>query len=1023
MLTGVLLARPARSQMVTGTEMPGFAEALGLSTASPAAVNVQQLAIRVRQADTSTPADVISGANVLWPGEQAEITFQVSSHDTKRIHSVATMHVVQYGTAVPEGDIWTPHVFRVGESSSVPVPIDIPAGGAEQIVVRPDVGSTYGGYALVLDVPGQGAYFCASLVRTVRPDPGRVQFPTYALDTTWDDLMNEQVFTLFQKLGIKGTRMGASYSPTDGSEARKDAEHLSQSMAWAKLHEVTVMLTVGSGEDPTSQPLARPRPWLSPEGRMLDTKDDRAWLPSFDDDFQRWVRRTTQLYGWPRGNLNAVELWNEPWESTSISGWGADIPRYREIFTHLAQGVEQARQDSDVKVLIGGLCSSSNARDKLFADGSDRFLKWMDFISIHYQALAADPALVPEWMTRKSAYGPVRVWDTESWIANSEDRVAGVIASMRAQGQSRTAGIYRGNVYDSRNVRIGDQVYPVVQAWPPAAAVAATQKFIGQRTFRELLFRNGLPWVFVFDGETPEDGTVVVLGNLAKIYDPARTLFRTVRVHPDARMLVRNDGSLRAFDFYGNPGEGDGKAGITIPLNGRGYFLRTDGSPGSFARLLRALRAARVEGLDPVEIIARDPTSAMDGAPRLRLTLTNVLNRPVQGRLHVTLEGAALMKPERLVELAANERRSLEFTVMKGVVAAQNSYPLIANFDAGEAGTVEHRETMHVNLVQRRSIHVDGDLVDWEGVLPQPLPARDVQASLSEVALLPYKDRSAQVHRSDTPVVYTAYDQSNFYFAARIPDRTPDLGMVRFAARRDDSYFYPEHVLTYEGNQLIWPADVRHYSYRRNFDIPSGTGEHDNVQLAFNVLPVKPWYTHPSGVMPRFMTFWDTDYEYALNPVAEEYGGGTEVWRLKAPGMPRKHFYPRQPHSSIDGGVVPGAKLVVHRTEDMRFVEASIPWSEMPAVWEKVKSGDTIRFSCRINDNKGAAHELSVERSVAKYNSFTFHDDWQTHWSNDLEFGVEGFGRAIRSAHPRVAASARSSTARVSDARRSTLTR
>ena len=39
-------------------------------------------------------------------------------------------------------------------------------------------------------------------------------------------------------------------------------------------------------------------------------------------------------------------------------------------------------------------------------------------------------------MNRKSPYGPVRVWDTESWIANSEDRVAAVIASMRPRARA-----------------------------------------------------------------------------------------------------------------------------------------------------------------------------------------------------------------------------------------------------------------------------------------------------------------------------------------------------------------------------------------------------------------------------------------------------------------------------------------------------------------------------------------------------------------------------------------------------------
>ena len=205
-------------------------------------------------------------------------------------------------------------------------------------------------------------------------------------------------------------------------------------------------------------------------------------------------------YGWPKGPINAVELWNEPWEGVSISGWGADIPRYREMYTAMAQAVVEARKEAGVKVLIGGACSTTNTRDKLFCDGADTFLPWLDFVSIHYQPLANDAALEPKWMNRKGEYGRVKVWDTESWVANSDDRVAGVIASMRAMGQDRTAGIYAGNVFSSEKHRVGNKEYAVAQVWAPGAAVAATQHFIGQRAFKQILFKNGLPFVFVFDG-------------------------------------------------------------------------------------------------------------------------------------------------------------------------------------------------------------------------------------------------------------------------------------------------------------------------------------------------------------------------------------------------------------------------------------------------------------------------------------------------------------------------------------------
>jgi len=116
-----------------------------------------------------------------------------------------------------------------------------------------------------------------------------------------------------------------------------------------------------------------------------------AWLPSADEDFQKWCRIYAGTFGWPRGPVNAMELWNEPWEGLSISGWGADIPRYRDLYTRMAEGIEEARKRDGVQVLIGGCCSSMNTDDKLFCDGKDTFLKWLDFVSIHYQPMCACP--------------------------------------------------------------------------------------------------------------------------------------------------------------------------------------------------------------------------------------------------------------------------------------------------------------------------------------------------------------------------------------------------------------------------------------------------------------------------------------------------------------------------------------------------------------------------------------------------------------------------------------------------------
>ena len=163
------------------------------------------------------------------------------------------------------------------------------------------------------------------------------------------------------------------------------------------------------------------------------------------------------------------------------------------------------------------------------------------------------------------------------------------------------------------------------------------------------------------------------------------------------------------------------------------------------------------------------------------------------------------------------------------------------------------------------------------------------------------------------------------------------------------------------------------------------------MQLGFNAIPPekKGWYLCPPGTMPRFMCYKTTDYEYALNPVAPRYGGGTEIWRLAAPGVPRKHFYPRQPKAPVDGGPVTEGKLHIRRDGNTRIVEAAIPWSEIPEVKRRREAGGTVKFTFRVNDNAGPSYELASGRSVSKVDTYALQPYWAPHWSNEVEFAFE----------------------------------
>jgi hypothetical protein len=1190
----------AIAQMVPDSQLVGQAPDLGLDRAHMSKVfTVQQ---------TEAPG----GVNVIWPGETEAVTLTITNTTGQPIQGDGHVQVIHYAVHGRPGDGWLGQFIKLGDVQSIPISVNVPAHGSSPIQITPTIPETFGGYALIVDLGTYGQRFGCAIARTLPADAGRVRIPAYALDI---QQASPETFYLFKRLGVKGARMemGATL-PNDPKLADKtQALDVLMKMMWD--NEVTTMLTVSTTTFP--QPLGIPRPFLDDDAVMQETKSDMCSLPANDPDFQTWTKMISDKYGWPGGPINAMELWNEPWEGISISGWGADMLRYRALYTAMAQGIVASRKEGKTDVLIGGTCSSSNTMDKLFPDGDNTFLKWLDFSSLHYQPFAALSALDKDWVNRKSPEGPVQAWDTESWIANSDDRTGIAVAAMHSMGQQRAMGIFAGNVYSPEAVVVDHKRKFIIQAWSTAAAVAASQKFIGQRKFQQLLFKNGLPWILVFAGlekaggkANPDDGTVVVVGDFSSVFDRNLLLFRDVyglknvdsvialkkqlaaaTTAADAKTLTQQlagamvmdggtltlgdgSGKFGMKDFYGNDvASANGK--IAVPLDGLGYFLRTDGSPGSFAALLAELRKSRIDGYEPISVQFHDFNERIAGHPTLHLTVTNILNRPITGKLHLDVDHLQ-MAADQTVSLGANETQEVQVPIQGGTEVPNNTYAARLTFDAGADGHAVDEDNLHVNVIARRTITVDGKLDDWKDVLPQPVAGAGISANLTEKAWLPFEKYDDSV-KSGVATGYLAYDNKNFYFAARIADTTPEPGMVRTATRDDDAYFYPEksyqidpttavgkkefdmadrrpdlgisglqlpdgpatarstkvwqsYVKTLEfdvampasethqvslyfvdpdalnrskstldvvdadsgkvldtqkiadtldGKYLVyqisghvklrltttiswihasvaglffdpassatpasgtsatfvstddktrgdwkgvygkdgylvigapdkypayakvtvpevldkkeldWPAGVPRYSYRKKGDLPAGD-HHDNVQIAFNVLPNedKPFLMYPAGTMPKYEVYPDSDYEYALNPVAAEYGGGTEVWRLNCPGMPHKHFFPRQPKSKFDGAVK-DAQLVVNRDGNTRTVEAAIPWSEIPEVKKRLDAGETIKFSFRVNDNNGPAYELATDRSVSKINFLAFHNDFATHWANELEFKFE----------------------------------
>ena len=1121
-------------------------------------------------------------ANVFWPGDKVSFTFQVSSNVNEPIHIAGFVRIIHYGAKGIPNDIWQPEMYKISEVGKIPVTLNIAPNGYENISITPDIPETFGGYALVFELPRYGRRFATSLVRSMKPSPVKMQYPKQSLDDLGVDFLS--------RVGVQAIRYGISYTPTTLRDYRSEMQKIDAEMKKYKDNNITVLLMFGEGR--ALMPLGTPRSFLDDNGVFMRTKQDYVWLPSMDEDFKNYVKDICIKHGWPNGPVTAVSLWNEPWEGISISGWQSDILRYREIYKVMAEGVMAAREEG-ADVLVGGCDSSTNAWDKLFGDGTMDMLPIFDFLSIHYQGMES-PVLYPQWNNRKDHKGRVLIWDTESWVGNTDDRIGLVVAANRSAGYDRSMGIYGGYMYSGDphravqditiNTANGTERIPKIHnTWSPAAAMGAVQKLIGERDFRELLFPNGLPWIMVFDGydNNKDDGTVLITGDLGEAFGAENILFRNVRglngKEPDVykaieggKLILKAHPSFVLYDFYGNTVSPE-KGVYTVPLEYRGYYMRTDGTKASFERLLSELRKARIEGYEPVEIIAKDMTLPLEEKPELELVITNILNRPVQGILKSTLGELFVNYPEKL-SFKAHETKIVKIKVAGGSPVPDNTYPLHVVFDAGKDGIARHWEDMHVNYIPRKSVTIDGNLDDWNGVLPQTVRGSDkASISLTEAAWYPFMNFETESDGFAT--AFMAYDDQYFYFAAKVADKTPDKGTYRFENRNDDNFFYPEisymqtmgamhsvevtdkadanntgalqhpqndsrvnnywenttttqsigidldlppdtffrtalyfpgidqqniEIAVYDretekellvhniptvwngtymvmnlsgkvrircsaqgwwytvklaglfldkgsvnitgktaavmgqkdfdtqGNwkqlygsagyymaglapqlpanvkciqvekddmvELVWPEGVRRYTYRKHPVVPDASmGEPaDNILIAFNVLPIGKdgLEAFPKGTMPRYIGYKCTDYEYALNTVAQEYGGGFEIWRMLVPGMSRKHFFPRQPVSTYDGPVKDG-KLVTKRDGNTLFTECAIPWTEIPDVKKALDNGDKIKFSYHVNDAgaRGACLELARKRSVSKKNSRAFHPDWKEHWANEVEFG------------------------------------
>ncbi|MGD0091455.1 MAG: hypothetical protein ABSE73_16170 [Planctomycetota bacterium] len=930
---------------------------------------------------------------IFYPGEPVKMTVKVTRKDTPlesvtfALQEVSTRQGRLYDK--PMGWSMTPpvalDVLRQCGSITAAVKTEDQPGATAQLDVELPTPETYGCYVITIAPNGKDPQFLCSLLRAIKPVAGfHTDVPMMAEGASFleggkdeksrkDPDAQRARLAILTRLGVKVVRWefgGMRGMKQDGAMDWKDLD-----LPFQLLEEAQLKLCVTLGAVPYwAMPFSGPTPAISPA--MQDHTPDPKYLEAYGNWVEAFCRR---FWKNGTGTLWAIECWNEPWET----------------------------------------------EDK-FLTGEDR-AEWMqriDAISDHY---VMPPNNYGAMVARK--WGK-EVFETETWGASTEMLMYQFVTQFLACGDTMI------NPMQAPMMCYNTPGHPDEYRFPKPAALAANALnfFLTGRPFQRMLFLQHVPFAFQF-GKDP-DAVVILLGrlrpNLSAFGGGNRdSLWWQLNLRQGGTITIDNpDGKLEFYDMAGNRAFQDRQA-VTLPLDLQAHYIR---APKDGMALIEArLKAARIEGLRPVEIIAHDFGAPVDsGAAQVRVTVHNLLNRPATGALRLAPpEGFALASNLVQVQLGAGETKDFTVAITKGVPSPVNMYELSYDF-ASDCGLADWKETLHVLLAKKSTKTIDGNLDDWNddyGVLVRST-GQKVDATLQ--AWQPFNKFAELQPDGSFAELKAAWDDRFFYIAARVNSPAAGPGHIRVAKWDENKYFHSaeddafcEALQQYEEffrNDLKnadnvkrlekdpkWPefqkllqdrpevqeainsgmlgfyfqhkqakrpiswASAPHV-YKKDF-FPDGPLGGDLLQVAFDVIPGYAHQELASDVdhLPEgFHCMPDTDYEYSAYLCSD---GGAELWRLLAPGVPRGHYMPRQARSKIDQGPVEGGQCVVKRNGKITSYELAIPWSELKE-WHP-QAGQTFGFTFKVNSSKGPALFFGENKSATKTNGLTLHPYWE----------------------------------------------
>ena len=659
------------------------------------------------------------------------------------------------------------------------------------------------------------------------------------------------------------------------------------------------------------------------------------------------------------GIINNWEIWNEPW----VHGWTwrtGDTQDYRDMSKLIWDKVKP--EMPDVMLIAGG--STAYQRDSLYAAGS-KDTGYNDG-SVNHAYATPSMSLVSalkEQMNMDKLYskgeGKGGMWQTEGGILptafegtplEQQLMVSRVVAPSYLQnlfvanGEVPMKYFWFALSYDKTYSGGDNNMYDVSSKtpYPCVVAYSAMTHFLEDSKYKYEAYPNAKStWGFVFERDEDHKATAAVY---------------TATDH-EGSFILDNALGVKAYDYLGREiSDGSAKT-LVIPMKyWETVYLVSDKTP---EQLRDMLADADMQYDNILQIDPQNFVRPVNESNSIDIRVENVTNKPVTGTIKLTApEGWSLKNDTiEIKELPSSEDMIVSFPIDHFETNSINRYLISYEFKAdGSSYTQEKSQIIQAAFAPKRTIKVDGNLSDWNGITAVTM-TNNGTIDIAAAQLDPSKAEEILGHdpSKEDKVMYTlktAWDDENFYMCAQIPD----VQQTKKAPFEKDPYQFP------------W--------------------QYDCIQLGFKPLEVNP--DDPFIDDPYYYKGLHAgiDYEFDLTATND---GGVELYRVIAPGTHFQNYYPTNAELDVPVGAMDASEsggsdgaLVITRDEENMITtyECAISLDNISALRDVLKAtkANEAAVSCFAfgvvdtgDSSKGSSYwqiemdcvELLAERGLA----------------------------------------------------------